>query len=145
MTYRYPFSAIHPSDHYGQCVAVYFNLHYKVFSIKESKNGNLISHAGACLLSDAVFDISPKGRERSIREGRRRVHAYAIGVLKYLSWDLLSPAPVESLLETGWQQITYDLHPDHPEFYLKNYNCYVPVKQAKSVILSNKIAWVLLS
>jgi hypothetical protein len=40
MTHRYPFSAIHPSDYYGQRVAAYFNLHYKVFSIKESKNGN---------------------------------------------------------------------------------------------------------
>ncbi len=32
MNHRYPFSAIHPSDHYGKCVGVYFNLHYKVFS-----------------------------------------------------------------------------------------------------------------
>jgi hypothetical protein len=144
MTHRYPFSAIHPSDHYGQCVAVYFNLHYNVFSIKESKNGNLISHTGACMLTNAVFDVSPKGRERSIREGRRRVHAYAIGVLKDLSWDLLSPVQVESLLETGWQQITYDLHPDHPEFYLKNCKGYIPVREAKSVILRGKTAFALI-
>jgi hypothetical protein len=144
MAYRYPFSAIHPSDHYGQCVAVYFNLHYNVFSIKESKNGNLLSHAGACILTDAVFDVNPKGRERSIRECRRRVHAYAIGVLKYLSWDLLSPAQVESLLETGWQQITYDLRPNHPEFYFKDCVTYTPVKETKSVLLSDKAAWVLI-
>jgi hypothetical protein len=143
MAYRYPFSAIHPSDYYGQCVAVYFNLHYKVFSIKESKNGNLISHAGVCSLTNAVFDVSPKGRERSIRECRRRVHAYAIGVLKYLSWDLYSPVQVESLLETGWQQITYDLRPDHPEFYFKDYATYRPVKETKSVLLSGKTAFVL--
>lgn len=96
------------------------------------------------MLTDAVFDVSPKGRERSIRECRRRVHAYAIGVLKYLSWDLLSPAQVESLLENGWQRITYDLQPDHPEFYLKNYNRYIPVKETKYVILSGKDAWALL-
>jgi hypothetical protein len=144
MAYRYPFSAIHPSDHSGHCVAVYFNLHYKVFSIKESKNGNLISHAGVCLLTDAVFDVNPKGRQRSIRECRRRVHAYAIGVLKYLSWDLLSPVEVESLLETGWQRITYDLRPDHPEFYFKDYATYTPVKETKSVLLSGKTAWALI-
>lgn len=144
MNHRYPFSAIHPSDHYGKCVAVYFNLHYKVFSIKEGKSGNLLSHAGACMLTDAVFDVSPKGRERSIRECRRRVHAYAIGVLKDVSWDLLSPAQCESLLESGWQRITYDLHPDHPEFYLKNYNRYIPVKETKHVIFSGKAAWALL-
>ena len=144
MAYRYPFSAIHPSDHYGQCVAVYFNLHYKVFSIKESKNSNLISHAGACILTDAVFDVNPKGRERSIRECRRRVHAYAIGVLKYLSWDLLSPVQVESLPETGWQGITYDLHPDHPEFYLKGCDRYLNVLEAKTVILSGKNTLALL-
>ena len=94
------------------------------------------------MLTDAVFDVSPKGRERSIRECRRRVHAYAIGVLKYLSWDLLSPVQVESLLETGWQRITYDLRPDHPEFYFKDYATYTPVKEAKSVLLSGKTAWV---
>ena len=144
MTYRYPFSAIHPSDHYGQCVAVYFNLHYKVFSIKESKNGNLISHARVCSLTNVVFDVSPKGRERSIRECRRRVHAYAIGILKDVSWDLLSPAQCESLLESGWQRITYDLHPDHPEFYLKDWEIYKPIKETKSVILSGKTAWALI-
>lgn len=144
MTHRYPFSAIHPSEHYGQYVAVYFNLHYKVFSIKESKNGNLISHAGVCSLTNAVFDASPKGRERSIRECRRRVHAYAIGVLKYLSWDLLSPAQVEALLDTGWRRITYDLRPDHPEFYFKDCATYKPVKETKSVLLSGKTALALI-
>jgi hypothetical protein len=144
MAYRYPFSAIHPSDHYGQCVAVYFNLHYKVFSIKESKNGNLISHAGACILTDAVFDVNPKGRERSIRECRRRVHAYVIGSMQHLGWDLLSDTQVKSLLETGWKRVTYDLNSDHREFYLKDCERYVPVKKAKIVILSDKMAWVLL-
>jgi hypothetical protein len=144
MTHRYPFSAIHPSDHYGQCVAVYFNLQYKVFSIKESKNANLLSHAGTCILTDTVFDVNLNGRNRAIREGRRKVHAYAIGVLQYLSWDLLSSVQVKSLLETGWQRITYDLYPDHPEFYLKNCSRYIPVKEAKSVVLNDRTAWALL-
>jgi hypothetical protein len=57
---------------------------------------------------------------------------------------LLSPVQVESLLETGWQQITYDLRPDHPEFYFKDYATYTPVKETKSVLLSGKKAFILI-
>jgi hypothetical protein len=145
MTHRYPFSFIHPSDYYGQRVAAYFNLHYKIFSLKDGgKHGNLLSHAGVCTITDAVFDVNPKGRERAIREGRKNVHAYIIGAMQNLGWDLLISTQVKSLLETGWKRVTYDLNPDHPEFYLKDDDCYVPVKKAKTVILSGKVAWVLL-
>jgi hypothetical protein len=91
-------------------------------------------------MTDVVFDVDFKGRERAFKLGKRTVHAYAVGTLRHLSWDLLSPVQVESLLKAEWQRITYDLHPDHPEFYLKNYNCYIPVKEAKFVILSGKTA-----
>jgi hypothetical protein len=141
MTHRYPFSVIHPAEHYGRRVATYFNLAYKVFSIKDGgKNRNLLTHAGTCTITDVVFDVDFKGRERAFKLGKRTVHAYAVGTLQHLSWDLLSPVQVESLLKAEWQRITYDLHPDHPEFYLKNYNCYIPFKEAKFVILSGKTA-----
>jgi hypothetical protein len=145
MTHRYPFSVIHPSDHYGQRVAAYFNLHYKIFSLKDrSKHGNLLSHVGVCTITNAVFDVNPKGRERAIREGRKNVHAYIIGAIQNFGWDLLSDTQVKSLLERGWKRVTYDLNPDHPEFYLKDCEEYTPVKDAKSVILSGKKAWALL-
>lgn len=144
MTHRYPFSVIHPSDHYGRRVATYFNLAYKVFSIKDGgKHRNLLTHAGACTMTDVVFDVDCKGRERAFKLGKRTVHAYAVGTLQHLGWDLLGDTQANSLLKKGWQRVTYDLHPNHNEFYFKDCDRYVPVKEAKSVILSGKTAWVL--
>jgi len=145
MTHRYPFSVIHPSNYYGQRVAAYFNLHYKIFSLKDGgKHGNLLSHTGSCTIIDAVFDVNSKGRKRAIRKGRKNVHAHIIGSLQHLGWDLVSDTQVKFLLEMGWQRVTYNLNPDYPEFYLKDREEYTPVKEAKSVILSGKKAWALL-
>lgn len=144
MTHRYPFSIIHPSAYYGQYVAVYFNLHYHVFSVKErGKSGSLLTHAGVCTLADAVFEVESKGRERAIRQGRKNVHAYVVGILESLSWDQLSDDAVRSLIELGYQRVTYNLHPDHPQFYYKDAITYTPVTAAKAVILNDKIALTL--
>ncbi|MBD2458834.1 hypothetical protein H6G80_32850 [Nostoc sp. FACHB-87] len=144
MTHRYPFSIIHPVAYYGQHVAVYFNLHYHVFSLKSGgKSGLLLTHAGVCILADAVFEVEPKGRERAIRQGRKNVHAYVVGILKLLSWDQLSDDAVRSLIESGYQRVTYNLHPDHPQFYCKDVMTYTPVTAAKAVILNDKIALTL--
>lgn len=150
MTHRYPFSTIHPAAYYGQRVAVYFNLHYHVFSLKErGKSGLLLSHAGVCQLTDAVFEVERKGRERAIAQGRKNVHAYVIGILQLLGWDQLTDEAVRSktgqasLIELGYQRVTYNLHPDHPLFYCKDVMPYTPITTAKSVILNDKVALAL--
>ena len=160
MTHRYPFSIIHPAAYYGQRVAVYFNLHYHVFSLKErGKSGSLLSHAGVCQLTNAVFEVERKGRERAIKQSRKNVHAYVVGILESLSWDKLTDNAVcslppqadtrglanatLSLIGLGYQRVTYNLHPDHPLFYCKDVMCYTQVIAAKSVILNNKVALAL--
>jgi hypothetical protein len=144
MTHRYPFSIIHPTDYYGQRVAVYFNLHYHVFSLKSGgKSGSLLSHAGVCTLTDAVFEVERKGRERAINQGRKNVHAYVVGILESLGWDRLSDNAVRSLIDKGYQRVTYNLHPDHPQFYCKDVMSYTPISAAKTVILNDKIALAL--
>lgn len=144
MTHRYPFSIINPGAYYGQRVAVYFNLHYHVFSLKEGgKNGSLLTHAGVCRLTDAVFEVERKGRERAIAQGRKNVHAYVIGILQSLEWDKLTDNAVRSLIDKGYQQVTYNLHPDHSQFYCKNVMNYTPISAAKAVILNDKIALAL--
>ncbi|WP_373527434.1 hypothetical protein [Nostoc sp.] len=144
MTHRYPFSTIHPAAYYGQRVAVYFNLHYHVFSLKErGKSGLLLSHAGVCQLTDAVFEVERKGRERAIAQGRKNVHAYVVGILQSLGWEQLTDEAVRSLIELGYQRVTYNLHPDHPLFYCKDMMTYTPVTAAKSVILNDKFALAL--
>ena len=144
MTHRYPFSIIHPATYYGQRVAAYFNLHYHIFSLKKgTKSGLVLSHAGVCQLTDAVFEVERKGRERAIAQGRKNVHAYVVGILQSLKWDHLTDEAVRSLLHSGYQRVTYNLHPDHPQFYCKDVVCYTAVKAAKSVILTGNMALAL--
>lgn len=144
MTHRYPFSTIYPAAYYGQRVAVYFNLHYHVFSLKSGgKSGSLLTHAGVCQLTNAVFEVERKGRERAIAQGRKNVHAYVIGILQSLGWDQLSDNAVRSLIGLGYQRVTYNLHPGHPLFYCKDVMPYTPITTAKVVILNNKIALAL--
>jgi len=145
MAHRYPFSVIYPSDYYGQRVAAYYNLAYKVFSLKEGgRHGLLLSHAGTCTLADTVFEVDAKGRKRAFKLGKRTVHAYVIGYIQHLSWDLLSDTEVKSLLENGWKRVAYSFQPDRPEFYLKDCDRYTPVKTAKSVVLTGKTALALI-
>jgi hypothetical protein len=144
MAHRYPFSIIYPNAFYGQLVAVYYNLHYHVFSLKQGgKSGLLLSHAQTCELTNAVFDVEPKGRERAIKQGRKNVHAYVVGVLQVLSWDKLSDNDLYSLFNMGYQKVTYNLHPNHPQFYYKEASSYTPVLSAQSVILTGNIALAL--
>jgi hypothetical protein len=145
MVHRYPFSTIHPTTYYGQRVAVYFNLHYHIFSLKSGgKSGSLLTHAGVCTLTNAVFEVQRKGRERAIAQGRKNVHAYVVGILQSLEWEPLTNETVRSLLELGYQRVTYSLRPDQPLFYCKD-SPYTSIITAKAVILNDKIALALVS
>lgn len=144
MAHRYPFSVINPTFYYGRRVAVYYNLHYHVFSIKEGgRNGRLLTHAAVCELSDATFEVEYSGRARAIRQGRKNVHAYVVGSLRALSWDKLSEEHEQKLFNIGYFEATYDLNPQHPYFYYKDASKFMPVMSAQSVILHNKLALTL--
>jgi hypothetical protein len=141
MAHRYPFSVINPTDYYGRRVAVYYNLHYYVFSIKEGgRNGRLLTHAAVCELSDASFEVESSGRARAIRQGRKNVHAYVVGTLNSLSWDALDSDAVYQLINQGYEIVTYNLHPEHHQFYYQESVKYSPIMEAKSVILNNTVA-----
>jgi hypothetical protein len=149
MAHRYPFSVINPTSYYGQRVAVYYNLHYHVFSIKAGgKSGLLFSHASCCELTDVTFEVECKGRERAIRQGCKNVHAYVIGTLQRLCWgysDDMVQCQTTCIKASAIASsaVTYNLHPDHPQFYYKDAPSYIPVTRAKSVILTRNIAVIL--
>jgi hypothetical protein len=69
----------------GQMVKVYFNLHKKMFSIKDVKTGLVVGHSDQVGLKDATFKVSQAGRERVLREKKKNVHAFVIGSLESLS------------------------------------------------------------
>jgi hypothetical protein len=145
MAHRYPFSVINPTDYYGCRVAVYYNLHYYVFSIKEGgRNGLLLTHAAICELTNVTFEVEMKGRLRAVSQGRKNVHAYVTGILNSLSWDVLFDEALQELSNQGYKRITYNLHPQHSHFYYKDAAEYTPVISAKSVVLYDRIAWTLI-
>ena len=69
-------------------VYVYFNLHKKVWSIRQS--GNRVEHRKTICLRDVRYLVSQAGRKRVIREKRKNVHAG-------LSGYLVSSVPVPAI------------------------------------------------
>jgi len=58
---------------------VYWNLHRKMWTLRDAKTKRVVCHAPSVSLSDVEFRVQPAGRERVRREGRKNVHAYAVG------------------------------------------------------------------
>lgn len=72
----------------GRNVFVYFNLHKKVFSVKDVKTGRVIAHANTVKLQNAYPKVSEKGRQRVLKEQRKNVHAGIRGELEYYSDEM---------------------------------------------------------
>ena len=62
-------------------VFVYFNLHKKVWSVKDLKTGRVIYHTKCLTLRDCKFKVSQAGRLRVLAERRKNVHAGVVGLL----------------------------------------------------------------
>lgn len=65
----------------GMAVFVYFNLHKRCWSIRDSLTGLVVGHADKVLLTDCLFKVSEPGRLRTIREKKKNVHAGIQGKL----------------------------------------------------------------
>ncbi len=66
-------------------VFVYWNLHRKCWSIKSlagTFKGKVFAHARELDLANVVFKVSEAGRQRVLREGKKNVHAGAVGTLE---------------------------------------------------------------
>lgn len=60
-------------------VEVYFNLHKRVFSVRDVKTRRVIAHTRNLILKDVTFKVSEAGRQRVLREKRKNVHAVVRG------------------------------------------------------------------
>lgn len=56
-------------------VFVYYNLHKKLWSIRDCKTRRVIGHSNVVALTEVKPKVSQAGRERVLREGRKNVHA----------------------------------------------------------------------
>ena len=64
---------------YSRKVKVYRNLHKDCYSIKQ--DGLVKAHADKVDLWDCAFQVDKSGRERTLSEGRKNVHAFVIGYI----------------------------------------------------------------
>jgi hypothetical protein len=71
-------------------VYVYFNLHKKVWSVRQS--GKVVEHTKSIMLKDCKYLVGKSGRERVLDEGRKNVHA---GVSGYVV-DTIPPCRTHS-------------------------------------------------
>jgi len=60
-------------------VRMYWNLHKHLWSVQDCKTGRVTDHVTALTLADAKFVVRPTGREKVRREGKKNVHAFAVG------------------------------------------------------------------
>jgi hypothetical protein len=58
-------------------VQVYFNLHRKVWSVRQ--NGLVVAHVDSIVLRDPKYVVSAAGNKRVRSEKRKNVHAYISG------------------------------------------------------------------
>lgn len=83
-------------------VFVYFNLHRKMWSVRNVKTGRVIDHTDYIVLTDVTFKVSQAGRQRVLREKKKNVHA---GVQGYVA----SNEDIKSIRILGKQaNVTYN-------------------------------------
>lgn len=113
-----------------QLVDVYRNLHTNNgYSIRCSKSGLVLSHCSTVKLRNARFIVSESGRQKTIQEKRKRVHAYIRGEL----------IGINEFIPDDFLQVHYN--PYHtPLFTLAEDN--KPVLEADEVICCGKYAYV---
>jgi len=89
-----------------QKVRVYWNLHRKVWSVQDVKSGRVCDHLQHISLTDAKFVVRKGGQKRVREEGKKNVHAFAVGYVddKY-NVDNIRPRPISDI---DWQRVTYN-------------------------------------
>ena len=80
-------------------VRVYWNLHKKCWSIQDAKSGLVIDHRYDITLVLAKLVVRKGGQKRVREEGKKNVHAFAVGYLmsskqsSYHDWDRVKYNP----------------------------------------------------
>ena len=58
---------------------LYWNLHKKKWSLQNRQTGRVQQHVTAYTMYDAKFVVRPAGQAKVRREGKKNVHAFAVG------------------------------------------------------------------
>jgi hypothetical protein len=97
---------------HGQKVFVYFNLHKKLFSVRDHATGLVVGHTDMIALENVTFKVSEAGRQRVLREKRKNVHAGVMGTVKDfpcpVAWStaFYNPYKYESFVDINGQKLS---------------------------------------
>ena len=103
-------------------VRVYWNLHKKTWSIQDCKSGLVIDYMKYLTLLDAYFTVWISGQKRVREEGKKNVHAFAVGYQidncklynsNIIDWDRVkyNPYTDDYFMHQGIDENQY--RPDH--------------------------------
>lgn len=111
-------------------VEVYFNLHKKLFSVRDCKTGRVFAHSKYVTLRNPKFVVRQAGRNKVLQERKKNVHAFVRGELE----DLFNTG-LDDLVEcvTQGKAVTYNPYKYASFVYADSQQ---PIHSAKMVALS---------
>ena len=121
----------------GKRVRVYRNLHNGHFSVQDYQRGRgwrVAGHTQEIVLSDCLFKVNERGRQKVLLQKQKNVHAYIQGVVMDLDFD--SSGFLYKALE-----ITYNPYRFSSFVLLGNSS---PIYQAKYCLIQNSKVFVLI-
>ena len=65
-------------------VEIYWNLHKKMFSVRDTKTGRVIAHTYTAMVKDPQFIVRQSGNRKVRETGVKNVHAFVRGELQGL-------------------------------------------------------------
>lgn len=82
----------------GDIVDIYKNLHVdNGYSIRSAKSGLVLAHATTITLKNCRFYVSESGRQKTIEQKRKRVHAWVRGEL----------TAINQVMDTSFERTIY--------------------------------------
>ena len=90
-----------------QKVRIYWNLHKKVWSVQDIKSNKVVAHRQFVTIRDAKFVVRKGGQKRVREEGKKNVHAFAVGYVDdKFNINNIKPSPNDA--NFVWQRVTYN-------------------------------------
>jgi hypothetical protein len=112
----------------GETVDVYRNLHTNNGYSIRSKKGIVLAHCSSVRLKNARFVVSESGRQKTVQERRKRVHAYVRGEL----------VAYNEQLPESFTKVLYN--PYYTEKFM-DADTNAPITEAAEVFCSGKYAY----
>ena len=85
-------------------VRVYWNLHKDVWSVRSCKSGLVINHKPHMTIKDGYFSVWKSGQKRVREEGKKNVHAFAVGYIVENNHNNFNPI--------DWDRVKYNPYTD---------------------------------